>query len=44
MPDRIVGGLEKKNKIVTPAEKRAIAVHEAGHATASWMLNMPRLN
>ena len=36
--DRIVGGLEKKNKIVTPAEKRAIAVHEAGHATVSWML------
>ena len=36
--DRIVGGLEKKNKIVTPAEKRAIATHEAGHATVSWML------
>ena len=36
--DRIVGGLEKKNKIVTPQEKRAIAVHEAGHATVSWML------
>jgi ATP-dependent metalloprotease FtsH len=36
--DRIVGGLEKKNKIVTAAEKRAIAVHEAGHATVSWML------
>ena len=36
--DRIVGGLEKKNKIVTPAEKKAIAVHEAGHATVSWML------
>jgi cell division protease FtsH len=36
--DRIVGGLEKKNKIVTPAEKRAIAIHEAGHATASWVL------
>ena len=36
--DRIVGGLEKKNKIVTKAEKRAIAVHEAGHATVSWML------
>lgn len=36
--DRIVGGLEKKNKIVTPDEKRAIAVHEAGHATVSWML------
>jgi ATP-dependent metalloprotease FtsH len=36
--DRIVGGLEKKNKIVTPDEKRAIAIHEAGHATVSWML------
>ncbi|HSI69613.1 MAG TPA: ATP-dependent zinc metalloprotease FtsH [Gillisia sp.] len=36
--DRIVGGLEKKNKIITPDEKRAIAFHEAGHATASWML------
>lgn len=36
--DRIVGGLEKKNKIVTPDEKRAIAFHEAGHATISWML------
>lgn len=36
--DRIVGGLEKKNKIITPDEKRAIAVHEAGHATVSWML------
>ncbi len=36
--DRIVGGLEKKNKIVTPEEKRAIATHEAGHATVSWML------
>lgn len=36
--DRIVGGLEKKNKIVSPEEKRAIAVHEAGHATVSWML------
>lgn len=36
--DRIVGGLEKKNKIVTPEEKKAIAVHEAGHATVSWML------
>ena len=36
--DRIVGGLEKKNKIVTPHEKRAIAIHEAGHATVSWML------
>jgi len=36
--DRIVGGLEKKNKIVTPEEKRAVAFHEAGHATISWML------
>ncbi|MBT0609075.1 ATP-dependent zinc metalloprotease FtsH [Aequorivita echinoideorum] len=36
--DRIVGGLEKKNKIVTVEEKRAIAFHEAGHATVSWML------
>ncbi|MDQ0636782.1 AFG3 family protein [Pedobacter sp. W3I1] len=36
--DRIVGGLEKKNKIITPSEKRAIAVHEAGHATVSWLL------
>jgi cell division protease FtsH len=36
--DRIVGGLEKKNKIITPKEKRAVAFHEAGHATVSWML------
>lgn len=36
--DRIVGGLEKKNKIITPDEKRAIAIHEAGHATVSWLL------
>ncbi len=36
--DRIVGGLEKKNKIITPSEKRSIAFHEAGHATVSWML------
>ncbi|MDP2686616.1 MAG: ATP-dependent zinc metalloprotease FtsH [Aequorivita sp.] len=36
--DRIVGGLEKKNKIMTMDEKRAIAYHEAGHATVSWML------
>jgi cell division protease FtsH len=36
--DRIIGGLEKKNKIITPDEKRAIAIHEAGHATVSWML------
>lgn len=36
--DRIVGGLEKKNKIITPDEKKAIAFHEAGHATVSWLL------
>lgn len=36
--DRIVGGLEKKNKIITPEEKRTIAIHEAGHATVSWLL------
>ena len=36
--DRIVGGLEKKNKIITAEEKKAIAIHEAGHATVSWML------
>mgnify|MGYP001353161462 CR=1 FL=1 len=36
--DRIVGGLEKKNKIITPGEKKAIAFHEAGHATVSWLL------
>ncbi|MDA9597238.1 ATP-dependent zinc metalloprotease FtsH [Flavobacteriaceae bacterium] len=36
--DRIVGGLEKKNKIVTPEEKKTIAFHEAGHATVSWLL------
>ncbi|WP_072032228.1 ATP-dependent zinc metalloprotease FtsH [Crocinitomix catalasitica] len=36
--DRIVGGLEKKNKIITPQEKKTIAFHEAGHATTSWLL------
>jgi ATP-dependent metalloprotease FtsH len=36
--DRIVGGLEKKNKIITKDEKKAIAYHEAGHATISWLL------
>jgi len=36
--DRVVGGLEKKNKIITPSEKKAIAYHEAGHATVSWLL------
>tara|TARA_B100000902_G_scaffold398473_1_gene465369 strand:+ start:12103 stop:14025 length:1923 start_codon:yes stop_codon:yes gene_type:complete len=36
--DRIIGGLEKKSKIISPAEKKTIAFHEAGHATVSWML------
>jgi cell division protease FtsH len=36
--DRIVGGLERKNKIMTDDEKKSIAFHEAGHATISWML------
>ena len=36
--DRIVGGLEKRSKIITPQEKRTIAFHEAGHATVSWLL------
>ena len=36
--DRIIGGLEKKNKIISPQEKKTIAYHEAGHATVSWML------
>mgnify|MGYP001451399433 FL=1 len=36
--DRIVGGLEKKNKIITENEKKTIAFHEAGHATVSWFL------
>lgn len=36
--DRIIGGLEKKNKIISPKEKERIAFHEAGHATVSWML------
>ncbi|MDO4461730.1 MAG: ATP-dependent zinc metalloprotease FtsH [Bacteroidia bacterium] len=36
--DRIVGGLEKKNKIITNDERRAIAFHEAGHASISWLL------
>jgi len=36
--DRIIGGLEKKNKIISPEEKKTIAYHEAGHATVSWML------
>ncbi len=36
--DRIVGGLEKKNKVIAPNEKKTIAYHEAGHASVSWML------
>ncbi len=36
--DRIIGGLEKKNKIITAEEKKTIAFHEAGHATISWLL------
>ncbi len=36
--DRIIGGLEKKNKIIKPREKKTIAYHEAGHASVSWLL------
>lgn len=36
--DRVIGGLEKKNKITTQEERRSIAIHEAGHATVSWFL------
>ena len=36
--DRIIGGLERKNKVISPMEKKTIAYHEAGHATVSWML------
>ena len=36
--DRIVGGMEKKNKVISPQEKKTIAYHEAGHATVSWLL------
>ena len=36
--DRIIGGLEKKNKIITPNEKKVVAYHEAGHASISWLL------
>ena len=36
--DRIIGGLERKNKVITPLEKKTIAYHEAGHATVSWLL------
>ncbi|MBQ2993056.1 MAG: ATP-dependent zinc metalloprotease FtsH [Alistipes sp.] len=36
--DRIIGGLERKNKVISPAERKTIAYHEAGHATVSWIL------
>jgi cell division protease FtsH len=36
--DRIIGGLEKKNKVITPNEKKVVAYHEAGHASISWLL------
>ena len=36
--DRVIGGLEKKNKIISPEEKRIIAYHEAGHAICGWYL------
>ena len=36
--DRIIGGLEKKNKIISPNEKKVVAYHEAGHASISWLL------
>ncbi len=36
--DRIIGGLEKKNKIIAPHEKKVVAYHEAGHASISWLL------
>ena len=36
--DRIIGGLERKNKVISPMEKKTIAYHEAGHATVSWLL------
>lgn len=36
--DRIIGGLEKKNKLITPEEKKVIAFHEAGHASVSWLV------
>jgi len=36
--DRIIGGLEKKSKIISPSEKKVVAFHEAGHATVSWLL------
>ncbi len=37
--DRIIGGLERKNKIISPHEKKTVAFHEAGHATVSWLLD-----
>ncbi|WOC51917.1 hypothetical protein BPO_1270 [Bergeyella porcorum] len=36
--DRIIGGLEKKNKAIKPSEKKRVAYHEAGHATISWLV------
>ena len=36
--DRVIGGLEKKNKIILPEEKKIVAFHEAGHAVAGWFL------
>ena len=36
--DRVIGGLEKKNTLITPEEKRVVAYHEAGHAIAGWFL------
>ena len=36
--DRVIGGLEKRNKVISPKEKKTIAFHEAGHATVSWLL------
>lgn len=36
--DRIIGGLEKKNKVIKPSEKKRVAFHEAGHATISWLV------
>ena len=38
--DRIIGGLEKKSKIISPNEKKTIAYHESGHATVSWSWSM----
>lgn len=37
--DRIVGGLEKKNKVISPEEKKTIAYHEAGHTVTGWFLH-----